>query len=481
MSDDQLPPIGDMEVESLRAYLHRVADWSADYRRDVVKLPISPDVQPGDTARKLPARMPMEGESVDVILDDIDRIVMPGIVHWGHPAFLGYFGSTSNAPALLGELAAAALNTSSMTWRTSPATTELEGRVLEWLAELVGIPAKFFGVVYDTASVGVVHALAAARERVAPDIRTLGIAGRADIGTLRVYASDQAHSSLEKAMIMLGIGERNVVRVESDAAFRMNCDALRASIQRDVDAGMRPFAVVATVGTTSTAAVDPVREISAVCREYGAWLHVDGAYGVAIGALPEGRWALDGVELADSVVVNPHKWLFVPLDYSVLYMRDGEALRSLFSLVPEYLRGDAGGATVDYMDYGIQLGRRFRSLKAWVVFRALGAEGIRRRLREHLRLAAEFAQWVEDDPSFELSAPVTMGVVAFRYIGAASGVEGDRANVAIVERVNASGAAYITHTRLRGRVAIRVGFGNIATTEADVRGVWDRIRKAADE
>ncbi|HEY8310900.1 MAG TPA: pyridoxal-dependent decarboxylase, partial [Gemmatimonadaceae bacterium] len=356
MAGEFIPPLGDLDSESLRVYLHRMADWSADYRRDVAALPISPDVSPGDTTRSLASSMPEEGESLDDILGDIDRIVMPGVVHWGHPAFLGYFGSTSNGPALLGELAAAALNTSSMTWRTSPATTELEARVLEWLGELIGVPRNFFGVVYDTASVGVVHALAAARERVAPDIRGLGIAGRADIGTLRVYASDQAHSSLDKAMIMLGLGERNVVRIESDEAFRMNVTALRSAMQRDIESGMRPFAVVATVGTTSTAAVDPVRDIAAVCREHDAWLHVDGAYGAAMSALPEGRWVLDGIELADSMVVNPHKWLFVPLDYSVLYTRHPKLLRSVFSLVPEYLRGDAGGSTVDYMDYGIQLG-----------------------------------------------------------------------------------------------------------------------------
>jgi aromatic-L-amino-acid/L-tryptophan decarboxylase len=351
--------------------------------------------------------------------------------------------------------------------------------VLEWLAELTGVPRNFFGVVYDTASVGVVHALAAARERVAPDIRGLGIAGRSDVGTLRVYASDQAHSSLDKAMIMLGLGERNVVRVESDDAFRMNVAALRDAMQRDAESGMRPFAVVATVGTTSTAAVDPVREIAAVCGEHDAWLHVDGAYGAAMAALPEGRWVLDGIELADSLVVNPHKWLFVPLDYSVLYTRHPQLLRAVFSLVPEYLRGDAGGSTIDYMDYGIQLGRRFRSLKAWIVFRALGQEGIRRRLRQHLAFAQEVAQWVEQDAAFELAAPVTMGVVAFRFTGAGDGTSSDRANEAIVEQVNASGMAYVTHTRLRGRVAIRIGFGNIATTEGDIRATWESIREIA--
>jgi aromatic-L-amino-acid decarboxylase len=303
---------------------------------------------------------------------------MPGIVHWGHPAFLGYFGSTTTAPGILGEMLAAALNVSAMTWRTSPAATELEALVLDWLRQMLELPVDFTGIVYDTASVAVLHALAAARESLGLDARARGLCGRAEVPVLRIYASDQAHSSIEKAAIMLGIGERNVRRVASDANYCMDVRALARAIEEDLRDGLKPLAVVATIGTTSTTSVDAVKEIAAICREQRVWLHVDAAYGGALALLPEHRHLFDGVEAADSLVVNPHKWLFVPLDFSALYVRKPELLRATFSLVPEYLRGDAEQAERNYMDYGIQLGRRFRALKAWMVIRSFGTRGLRR-------------------------------------------------------------------------------------------------------
>jgi aromatic-L-amino-acid decarboxylase len=477
-----LGPLGDLPDAELRGHLHRIADWVADYRTNIADRAIVPDVRPGDVTAQTPDTMPERGEPLDAILIDLDSVVLPGVVHWGHPAFLGYFGSTSNGPALLGEIAAAALNVSAMTWTTSPAATELEAVVLRWIQDIIGIDRGFMGVVYDTASVGVLHALAAARERAGEGVRARGLSGRNDLPVFRVYASDQAHSSLEKAMIVLGLGEANVVRVPTDENFAMDVGALESAIRRDEQRGMRAMAVVATVGTTSTASVDPLKEIAAVSRAHGAWLHVDAAYGGAMAVLPEGRAVMAGAELADSIVVNPHKWLFVPLDFSALYVRDPSALRAVFALTPEYLEGDAAAATgssvVNYMDYGLQLGRRFRALKAWMVFRAFGREGIASRIREHHRLAMEFAHWVTGATDFVLAAPLSMGIVCFRF--EPPGVDpapADRLNTEIVERVNASGRAYLTHTRLRGRVCMRVGIGNIATTEAHLRAAWELVQE----
>ena len=319
--DAPLGPLGDMPPEALRANLHRVADWAASYRENIEKLAIAPAVAPGDVTRLTTSTAPEDPEPMDRILADLDSVVLPGVLHWGHPAFVAYFGSTSNGPALLGEIASAALNVSAMTWRTSPAATELETVVLDWIRQMVGLTDTFMGVVYDTASTGVLHAMAAAREGKGGDIRGRGAFGRNDLPTYRLYASDQAHSSLEKAAIVLGFGEDNVVHVPCDEAFRLNVNELRNAIEADIRDGFVPLAVVATVGTTSTASIDPVAAIAEVCRDHDVWLHVDAAYGGPFAILPEGRYAFDGVEHADSIVLNPHKWLFVPLDFSTLYER----------------------------------------------------------------------------------------------------------------------------------------------------------------
>ena len=482
----QTPELGDLPGDEFRRLLHEVADWVADYRAGIETRRVVPEQGPGATSGSLPEAPPEAAEAMDEILRDFDRIIMPGIVHWGHPSFLGYFATTTTAPGILGEMLAAALNVSAMTWQTSPAATELETVVLDWIRQMLGLPAEFQGVVYDTASVAVLHALAAAREELGLDVRREGLAGRTDLPTLTLYASDQAHSSIEKAAITLGVGEANVRRVASDDAYRMDVRALRGALEEDERAGRRPLAVVATVGTTSATSVDPVAEIAELCRERRVWLHVDAAYGGAMALLEEGRHLLRGVELADSVVFNPHKWLYVPLDFSALYVRRPEALRAVFSLVPEYLRGDAerAGETMrNYMDYGIQLGRRFRALKAWFVIRAFGREGLAARVREACRLARLVADWVEADERFELLAPVLMGVVCFRARALSGGAGGgvpaeatDELNERLLSRVNATGAAYLTHTRLRGRLALRIAVGNVLTTERHLAQVWDLIR-----
>jgi aromatic-L-amino-acid decarboxylase len=401
------------------------------------------------------------------------------MVHWGHPMFLGYFGWTTTAPGILGEIMTAPLNVNAMTWRTSPAATELETLVIDWLRQWLGLPKEFEGVIYDTASVGVMHALAVAREEATPSVRKHGLVG-SGAPTFRIYASEQAHSSAEKAAIALGLGEENVRRVPSDTEFRLAVAALRKMVAQDRQENFAPLAVIATVGTTSTASVDPVPEIAEVCQENKMWLHIDGAYGGGLAMLPEYEWLAAGWDKADSIVINPHKTLFVPLDFSVLYVRDLERLRRVFTLVPEYLRGDTVEAQKNYMDYGIQLGRRFRALKAWMVFRAFGRAGMIARIREPVRLAKLFGDWIKIDKRFELAAPASMGVVCFRFVGA-DPAKIDILNSEIIERINSSGRAYLTQTKLNGRTVMRIGLGNVLTTEEHLRTAWELIRTTASD
>ena len=488
--------LGDTPQEEFRKQLHELADWIADFREHIEQLRVAPNDKPGAIRAQLPQRAPEQGEAFEKILSDVDHIIVPGMVHWSHPMFLGYFGWTATGPGILGEILSAPLNVNAMTWRTCPAATELETVVIDWLRQWVGLSDAFGGVVYDTASVGIMHALAAAREEAAPSTRKLGLTDR-DLPRFRIYTSDQAHSSAEKAAIALGIGEENVIRVPSDDQFQMDVNLLGRSVAQDRQHGFQPMAVVATVGTTSTASVDPIAHIAKICHREKLWLHVDAAYGGGFAMLPEYRWVTKSWELADSIAINPHKTVFVPLDFSVLYVRDLERLRRVFTLVPEYLRGDTVEAEKNYMDYGIQLGRRFRALKAWMIWRSLGRLGIVDRLREEIRLANLLADWIKEDDCFELSAQPSMGVVCFRFLGDAassprpgtttrgragssSSDQIDRLNSDIVERINASGQAYLTQTKLRGRTVMRIGLGNVLTTEEHLRKGWDLIREAAE-
>ena len=468
-----------MPVVEFRKQLHDLADWIAEYREKIAERPISLHVRPGEILSQLDRTAPETGTSFEKIFAEIDRVIVPGVVHWDHPQFMSYFGCTTTNPGILAEMITGALNVNTMTWRTAPAGVELETLVLDWLRQWLTLPNEFKGVVYDTASISTMHALATAREQAAPNTRKLGLSGR-DLPRFRIYTSDQAHSSIEKGAIALGIGEDNVQRVPSDADFRLDVAALRAMIERDIAEKFKPLAVVATVGTTSTASVDPVPEIAKICREHEMWLHIDGAYGAGLALLPECKSITAGWNEADSIVINPHKMLFVPFDFSALYMRDIGQLRRLFTLVPEYLHlRDPDNTEINYMDYGVQLGRRFRALKAWVVWRAFGREGIAARIRDHLRLAKLFAEWVRNDKRFELAAPVSMGVVCFRLV-TGSPDKIDNLNTTMVERINASGSGYITQTKLRGRTVMRIGLGNVLTTEEHLRNVWKLIQQTAE-
>ena len=471
-------PFGDMDPETFRREAHRVADWIADYLANPSQYPVLAQVAPGDVKAQLPTEAPGEGESFDAIFSDFEKVILPGVTHWNHPGFFAYFAITGSAPGILAEFLSAALNQQAMLWRTSPSATELEEVVLRWLQRLMRLPDAFEGVIYDTASISTLHALAAARERTVPGVRERGMAGRDGLGRFRVYCSDQTHSSIDKAVILLGLGHESLRKIPSDADFRMRIDALHAAIAEDRANGITPMAVVATVGSTSTTSVDPLREIAALCAQERIWLHVDAAYAGVAAMVPGFEHLLDGVDTADSLVVNPHKWLFTPFDLSVLYCRHMDVIRGAFSLVPEYLRTTDPSGVRNLMDTGIQLGRRFRALKLWMVMRHFGAEGLRGRLAEHMRLARLFGSWIQESAEFELMAPVPFSVACFRWKpdGRHGDAEIDAANERLLERVNNTGEIFVSHTRLNNRFVIRLAVGNLHTTEVHVRRAWELLQ-----
>jgi aromatic-L-amino-acid/L-tryptophan decarboxylase len=475
-----------MGPEEYRRAARRVADWVADYLRDIELYPVLSPTQPGSVRRSLPPAPPSAGEPIEAVMSDLDEVLLPATTHWQSPGFLAYFASSGSGPGILGETLAAAFNVNAMLWRTAPAATELEHIALDWLRQMVGLPEPLFGVINDTASSSTLYALAAARETLTDlRIRELGMAGRPDLPRLRYYASTEAHSSVEKAGIVLGIGREGLRRIPVDDRYRMDPIALTRAIEEDLAAGIRPFAVVATAGTTSTTSVDPVAAIAGICEHHDLWLHVDAAYGGAAAVAPELRWVLDGAERADSIVVNPHKWLFTPIDCSVLWTRRPEVLRDAFSIIPEYLTtaGGADGDAPNLMDYGTSLGRRMRALKLWMVIRHFGTDGLAARIREHCELASTVAGWVAHEPDFDLLAPAPLSVVCLRAHppGLDDPVALDMLNERIVERINIGGRYFLSHTRLRDAYAIRVAFGNIRQEQRHARGIVDALRNALDE
>ena len=457
-----------MTSEEFRRQGYRAIDWIADFLEHAERYPVLPRVRPGELTDALPACGPEQGEPMDAILADFERLIVPATTQWNHPGFMAYFANTSTGEGILGELLAAALNGNGMLWKTSPAVTELEQVTLRWLRQWSGLPGEWFGLIYDTASTSSMHAIAAAREMADPDSRTRG----ATPG-LVVYASEQAHSSIEKGAIAVGIGQDHVRKVPVDAEFRMRPDALESLIEADRSRGLRPCCAVATVGTTSTTSIDPVPAIAEICARHKLWFHVDSAYAGAAMLVPELRPAFAGCERADSLVMNPHKWLMTPMDCSVFYTAKPEILRRAFSLIPEYLQTAQDPRAVNLMDYGVPLGRRFRALKLWFILRSFGREGLAAKIREHVRLAHEVAGWVDADERFERVAPVPFSVVNFRYRGS------DDKNRAILEQVNAAGEVFLSGTVLNGKFTLRLAVGNRATTGAHVARAWQLVTEAA--
>ena len=456
-----------MTPEEFRQHGHRAIDWVADFLTHVERYPVLPPVKPGELTDALPAHGPEKGEPMEAILADFERLIVPACTQWNHPGFLAYFANSATPEGILGELLAAAVNGNGMLWMTSPAVTELEQVTLRWLRQWSGLPEEWFGLIYDTASTSSMHAIAAAREAADPESRTKGTARG-----LVVYTSEQSHSSIEKGAIALGIGQDYVRKVPVDAEFRMRPDVLQELIEADKAAGLRPCCVTATVGTTSTTSVDPVPAIADLCERYGIWLHVDAAYAGSAALAPEFRWAFEGCERADSMVMNPHKWLLVPMDCSVFYTRRPEVLRRAFSLIPEYLVSASDPRAVNLMDYGVPLGRRFRALKLWFVMRSYGHEGLAATIREHVRLARCFASQVEGDVRFEIVAPVHFSVVNFRYKGS------DEENRRILERVNADGGVFLSSTVLNGKFTLHLAVGNYQTGERHIGKTWELVRGA---
>lgn len=467
---------GDMPSDEFRRYGYQVVDWIADYFERIDEFPVLSQVEPDWLKGKLPKKPPTVGEDFGEVLKDVDRLILPAVTHWNHPNFHGLFATSTSSVGVFGEMLTAAFDMKAMLWRTSPASTELEDVVLDWLRQMMALPDHFEGIIYDTASVSTMHAIAAARERAGYSVRERGLSGRDDVPLMRVYCSEHVHSSIDKGVITLGLGLESLRKIECNERFEMIPEKLADAIEEDIENGYVPICVIPTIGTTSTSSVDPVDAIADICEKYGIWLHVDTAYAGSTAILPEFRQFFKGWERADSIVVNPHKWLFTPFDLSVLYCKDLSVLKDAFSLVAEYLKTSEEPTVKNGMDYGIQLGRRFRALKLWFVIRYFGVEGMQNRLREHCRLARLFASWVEGSPDFELMAPVPFALVCFCAIKAgASEEELNALNERIMNEINASGEAYLSHTKLNGKFALRLSVGSIRVEESHLKKVWDLL------
>ncbi len=483
----QTSGLTDMDPEEFRAAGHRVVDLIADYLAGIEGFAVLPAIEPGTLRTLFAASPPEDPEPLERILGDVVSLIEPNVTHWQHPGFFAYFATTASGAGMLGEFLTAGLGSNAMLWRTSPVATELEQVVVDWLRQALGLPAGFDGLITDTASTSSLTALAAARQAVGVDAGAEGIAGRSDVPELRVYASAEAHSSIEKACMTLGLGRAGLVRIPADAGYRMEIGRLPAAIAADRAAGRLPIAIVATIGTTSSTSYDEVAAIADISAAEGLWLHVDAAYAGPVALIPERRGPFTGWERADSIVVNPHKWLFTPLDASLLLTRRMEDLRAAFSLAPVYLRNPHGPAPVrDYNQYTPPLGRRFRALKLWMLLRWFGLNGLRRRIERHIELAQAFAGWIDADPDFERLAPVPFSTVCFRFRPArlraagtdpAAEPELDALNGGLIDAVNRSGEVFLSDTRLSGRFTIRLAVGNLRTEERHVRAAFDALRR----
>ncbi|MCS7041716.1 MAG: pyridoxal-dependent decarboxylase [Bryobacteraceae bacterium] len=460
----------DWNAEELRRHGAAAMEWVAHYLENIRDFPVLPRMKPGDLVDALPREAPLEGEPVEAIFADFEAKILPAVNHWNHPRFHAYFSVSASGPGIVGELLSAALNVNGMLWMSCPAAVELELVVMGWLRQWLGLPEAFFGMIHDTASTSTLHAIGAARAAADPALREEG----ASPG-LVLYTSEHAHSSVEKAAMALGIGRKNVRKIPVDESWRMRPDLLEKAVREDRQAGRRPFCVVSTVGTTSVASVDPVAEIQEVAGREGLWHHIDAAYGGAAAMLEENRWMLAGAERADSLVMNPHKWLFTPIDCSAFFCRRPEMLREAFSLTPPYLASKEDPRAVHLMDYRIALGSRFRALKLWFVMRHFGYRRVCAIIRQHIAWAKELAAEMAAHPKLEVAAPVLMSLVCFRHR------EGDEATRRLMQRVNESGVAFLSGNVLGGRQVARIAIGNIRTAREDVRTTWEAVRRAAEE
>ena len=472
------PPLGDMNAADFRRAGYEMIDWIARYFERLEDLPVLSNNQPDDLKNALPQSAPEDGEDFQTIFGDVEKLILPAVTHWNHPNFHGLFSTSTSAAGIFGEMLAATFDMKAMLWRTAPASTELEEVVLDWLRQMMNLDAGFKGIIYDTASVSTLHAIAAAREALNLKIRENGMSGRADLPLLRVYTSEQSHSSVEKAVILLGLGQKSLRKIGTNERFEMDAKLLREAIEEDKQNGYLPFCIVATVGTTSTTSVDPVEEIAEICEKHALWLHVDAAYAGSAAIVPELQSCLKGCERADSIVTNPHKWLFTPFDLSVLYCCHLDLLKQAFSLVPEYLKTNE--TVTNQMDYGIQLGRRFRALKLWFVIRYFGQSGLIERIREHCRLAKLLADWIETSDNWELLAPVPFALVCFR--ACPKNIENlDGLNEKIMNSINATGKAYISHTKLNDKFTLRISIGSLRVEEQHVEKLWNLLNEKLTE
>lgn len=475
--------LGDMPSDEFRKFGYQLIDWIAEYLDNIEKYPVLPNIKPDEIKKKLPLSPPGNGEGMEKILSDVDEIILPGVTHWNHPGFMAYFNSSSSGPGILAELLTAAINSNGMLWRTNPSSAELEQHTLQWLRQMLGMPEDFWGIIYDTASTGSMHAIAAARENANIKVREKGLAGRSDIPKLRLYASEQAHSSIDKSAITLGIGLEALRKIPADNEFRMIPGELDKAIQEDKKKGWLPFCVVATVGTTSTTSIDPVERIADICERENLWLHVDAAHGGSAAIIPEMQWILKGTERADSFLLNPHKWLFHPVDITAFYTRKPDVLKKAFTLVADYLKTSEENIVDNYMDYGIQLGRRFRALKLWFVIRYFGVEGLRDRLRYHLYLGKEFTKWIDAHPDFERMAPVPMSTICFRLHPKNISDEKklEDLNLRFFNELDSSGDIMLSHTRLNGKYVLRANMSGLRMELKHIEKAWEIISTMAEQ
>ncbi len=470
-----------MNTNEFKKQAHQFVDWMAEYFESVEKLPVKAKVYPGEILEKLPLKPPAEAENMDEIFHDFKQIILPGMTHWQSPNFFAYFPANSSYPSVLAEMLTATLGAQCMIWETSPAAAELEERVMNWLIQMMGLPQEFEGVIQDTASTATLTALLTAREKASKfQINENGFEGNEKY---RIYCSTETHSSVEKAVKIAGFGRNSLVKIEVDEEHKMKPGLLKEAISRDLNHGFQPLCIIATIGTTSTTAIDPLEEIAQISSEYKIWLHVDAALAGSALILPEFRWMINGVEKVDSFVFNPHKWLFTNFDCSAYFVRDAESLIKTLEILPEYLKTQSQGQVNDYRDWGVPLGRRFRALKLWFVIRNFGIKGLQEKLRYHLQLSQQLKEMIIKSDDFEIMAPVPLNTICFRYHPSVTNdsAQLDKMNEKLMHRLNESGKVYFTHTRLNGNYVIRFVIGQTQTTNKHVQKAWELIKETAEK